>query len=61
MAEAKVKIVKSDHEGKEEGIRVKCQKCGAEEVLSSLGGWFYIILEYTVCRVCGTKIKLEED
>ena len=59
-AKFKVKIVKSESESKEKGIRVKCPKCGAERVLEDIQGWFYVILRHTFCRVCGTKIEMEE-
>jgi len=36
-------------------IEIICPKGSHKEILSALGSWSYIILEYTICSKCSEK------
>ncbi len=38
-------------------ITIKCNECNKKEVLSGLAAWAYIIMKYTICKYCGSKIE----
>ena len=47
-------------DNKENGIKVKCPKCGNIEILADLSGWSFIILKEAKCSNCKATITHED-